>query len=201
LWIFFYSLCDARRVTAPHKILPSSFEVIRIYPTCSLSVVWVGGVFLRIFSGKNFLNESVIMRAFSKFCRLIVSINFPFRSAAPSTNKRPPTTAEGRWGVLGWATASEVAGEALGVPHASGTVSSSSTAICSCLSSEAGSVGDLVACPLPAQSHHGGDGEGASAACRPVDGAGALQASVAVGDLSFGLAWVGAKHGRSVVWS
>jgi len=61
--------------------------------------------------------------------------------------------------------ASEVAGEALGVIHASGTVTSSSTAICSCLSSEAGSVGGLVACPLSAQSCLWGDGEGATAAC------------------------------------
>ena len=65
-------------MTAPHRILASSLEVIRIYPTCSLRVVRVGGVFWRFLSGKNFLNESVIIRAFSKFCRLIVSIDFPF---------------------------------------------------------------------------------------------------------------------------
>jgi len=88
LWTSFYSRCDARRATAPHKILPSSFEVIQIYPTCSLRVVRVGGVFWRFLSGKNFFIGSVIMRAFSKFCRLIVSINFPFRSAAPPSRYR-----------------------------------------------------------------------------------------------------------------
>ena len=93
---------------------------------------------------------------------------------------------------------SEVAGEALGVPQTSATVCSSSTAICSCLGSEAGSVGNLVSCPLPAQSNHWGDGEGAAAACRPVDGAGAFQSAVTLGDLSFGLSCVRAEHGRSV---
>ena len=137
------------------------------------------------------------MRAFSKFCRLIVSIEFPplgphcITITAYDTAKDCP--AGGR-GVLD----SEVAGEALSVPHASGTVTGSSTAICLCLSSEAGSVGDLVACPLPAQPDHRGDGEGATAACAAIHWAGALQSSIASGDLSFGLASVGAKHGSVV---
>jgi len=192
---FFYSLCDARLVTALHRILVSSFEVIQIYPTCSLKVVRVGGVFWRIFSGKIFLNKRVIMRAFSKFCRLEGPIGF--RSAAPSTNKPPLTTArggEGREGVVGWATASEVAGEALTLPHARATVSSSSATVCLCLLLVCSNDGGQVFHHVSAQSHHGGDGEGATAASGSVNGAGALQSAVSLGDLSFGLASVGAKH-------
>ena len=69
---------------------------------------------------------------------------------------------------------SVVAGEALGVPHASGTVTGSSAAVLLILSSSTGSVGVLVSNPLPAQTHHRGDGECTSTACAAIHWACAL---------------------------
>ena len=65
----------------------SSLEVIITYPSWSPIEVFRG-----FFSGKNFFKMRVIMRAFSKFCRLIVSIDFP-PLGPPDTYVLTPTTA------------------------------------------------------------------------------------------------------------
>ena len=57
---------------------------MKIYENSSIGVVRVLRelreleVFESFYFGKNFFSEREIDRAFSKFCRLIVSINFPF---------------------------------------------------------------------------------------------------------------------------
>lgn len=123
------------------------------------------------FSGKNFFIFIDIYRALSKFCRLIVSINFGF-ARPPASTKKPLGDCLG--GMVGWATASVVAGEALLCPHASGTVTRCLPAIFFVLCRCSLGVGVLVSYPLPAQPHHRGDGEGAAAACAAIHRAGAL---------------------------
>ena len=95
---------------------------------------------------------------------------------------------------------SEVTGEALCLPDASGTISSSSATICLCLLSEASSVGDLVTCPLSAESCLWCDGEGATAACSPIQWAGALQSAIASVECAEGLPGVWSEHGVMCVW-
>ena len=76
------------------------------------------------------------------------------------------------------------------------TVQGSSTAIRLCLGGEAFGVGVLVSDPLATQPDHRSDGKGATAASGSIDGARTLKGTVTLGDLSFGLTGVGAKHWR-----
>jgi len=137
------------------------------------------------------------MRAFSKFCRLIVSIEFPPLGPAAITITLYHT-AKARGHPPPALLCSVVTGEALALPDASGTVTRCLASVLAILGSGTGSVGVLVSNPLPAQSNHWGDGEGASAACAAIHRAGALHSISAAAECADGLVSVGANHGRLV---